>query len=305
MKILILGAGGFLGQAIAPRLAAEGHAVTGVVRDTRPGAGQANVEYVEAILDDTRTLTELARDADCVLHLAWDTTPGSSVGQPTLEAVNNLLPTFRLLEALGAPTRFPFVFVSSAGAVYDDQETGDSTERSPLNPRSYYGAAKLAAEMFLRAYSAQTGNPVVVVRPSNVYGPGQAPKRGFGIVPTIMRAITENRPFRIWGDGEATRDYLYIDDFAAFFTAIAQRRWENFNLYNLAAHNACSINRLCELIERVSGRRLEREYLPARGVDPSIVAIDSGLARRELGWRPHTDLETGLAATWKWFSNSP
>lgn len=305
MKILVLGAGGFLGQAIAPKLAAAGHSVTGVIRNPlerrAPGDG---IDYVEAILDDTRSIAALAADAEGILHLAWDTTPGTSRGQPTLEAVNNLLPTFRLLETIQATDGFPLVFVSSAGATYADTRAGPVDEDARLDPRSCYGAGKLAAEHFLRAFSAQTGHPVVIVRPSNVYGPGQAPKRQFGIVPTIMRALAEDRPFTVWGDGETTRNFLYVDDFADLVVRIAERSWQGTEVFNAGSAENCSINRLCDLLEGIAGRRLQREYRDQRGIDPEGVAIDSGRARRELGWAATTTLEVGLAAAWDWYTRT-
>jgi UDP-glucose 4-epimerase len=118
----------------------------------------------------------------------------------------------------------------------------------------------------------------------------------------MMRAINENEPFRIWGDGETSRDYLYLDDFVCFFAALVRRRWQGFNLYNVGAGAACSINALCRLLEKVSGKRLTVEYLPARGIDSTGGPVDCTKARNELDWRPHTDLETGLTATWRWFT---
>ena len=304
MKILALGATGFLGNLVTRRLAREGHRIACLVRDADVAQPDANFEYVQATLDDAQVIAEYARDADFLLHFAWDTTPGSSKGQPTVETVNNLLPTFRLIEQLHSQSGCQLVFISSAGAVYDDGSVERAVESSPLNPRSYYGAGKLAAEMFLRAFSAQTSNPVVIVRPSNVYGPGQRAKRQFAIVPTLMRAISDGSTFRVWGNGEATRDYLFADDFAEFFVAVTGRRWEGVSTFNLASERLCSVNELCAMLQKVSGRKLSLEYLPERGVDLRGLAIDSSAAKRELGWQASTRLEDGLVNTWEWFVRS-
>ena len=224
-------------------------------------------------------------------------------GQPVVEAVNNLLPTFRLIEQLHSLSACKLVFVSSAGAVYDETIVGAVDESAALGPKSYYGAAKLAVEMFLRAYAAQTGHQVVVVRPANVYGPGQRTKRQFAIVPTLMGAINNGETFNIWGNGEATRDYLFAEDFAEFFVLLAQERrdWEGVRTFNLASQQSCSINTLCELLQKVSGKPLALEYQPERGVDLSGAAIDCSHAMEELEWRASTPLETGLTRTWEWF----
>jgi UDP-glucose 4-epimerase len=304
VKILALGATGFLGEAVARRLAREGHEIVCLVRTAEVRAAIRGVTYVQATLDDAQVIAECAGDADYLLHFAWDTTPGSSKGQPSVEAVNNLLPTFRLLEQLHAGSGCPIVFVSSAGAVYEEGIPGKVTEASLLGPKSYYGAGKLAAEMFLRAFSAQTGSPVVIARPANVYGPGQVAKRQFAIIPTLMQALQDGSTFRIWGSGEATRDYLYIDDFADFFVAATDRRWQGVNVFNLSSKRSVSVKDLCRLLETVSGRQLSLAHAPERGVDLHGVEIDSSHAMQELGWQATTDLEEGLKRTWEWFAQS-
>jgi UDP-glucose 4-epimerase len=305
MKILVLGATGFLGQSVTSRLARDGHELVCVARNSAAETrNKGNVNYVQATLDDTQALLEHASDADFIFDFAWDTTPGTSKAQPAVEAVNNLLPTFRLLEQLHLTPGCPLVFVSSAGAVYDDVLDGNATESSPLGPKSYYGAGKLSAEMFLHAYAAQTGHPVVIARPSNVYGPGQRVKRQFAIVPTLMQAIHNGSTFKIWGSGEATRDFLYADDFSDFFVRLIKQKQHGISTYNVAAQSSCSIRELCDLLQEVSGRELSLEHLPERGVDLQGVDFDASHARAELGWQATTELRAGLAKTWDWFLNS-
>lgn len=304
MKILILGGSGFLGRLVATRLTREGHKVTCFVRNANITRANPDIEYIQATVDDARAISDHAQDADYLLHFAWDTTPGTSKGQPVVEAVNNLLPTFRLIEQLHIVDDCQLVFISSAGAIYDEARLKNAVETSPLNPKSYYGAGKLAVENFLRAYCAQTDHPVVIVRPSNVYGPGQLLKRQFGIVPTLMRAISTGNTFTVWGDGESTRDFVYADDFATFFVSLIERKWEGLTTLNLASETSCTINELCALLEKISGRQLSLEYFPERGVDLRGARIDASQARAKLGWTASTELEVGLQNTWEWFINS-
>jgi UDP-glucose 4-epimerase len=144
----------------------------------------------------------------------------------------------------------------------------------------------------------------VIVRPTNVYGPGQRAKREFAIVPTLMRNINDGSIFKVWGNGEATRDYLYADDFADFFVALTDRKWAGVNTFNLASQRLCSVNDLCALLEKVSGRRLSLEYVSERGVDLLGLRIHSSAAKQELGWQATTPLEEGLLRTWEWFVES-
>jgi UDP-glucose 4-epimerase len=120
VKIVILGATGFLGRLVTTRLAREGHHIVCVARKPGIQISADNIEYVQATLDDARAISENAKGADFLLHFAWDTTPGTSKGQPTIEAVNNLLPTFRMIEELQSLEGCQLIFVSSAGAVYDE-----------------------------------------------------------------------------------------------------------------------------------------------------------------------------------------
>lgn len=304
MKILILGATGFLGGVVTRRLAREGHHVVCLARKPSIPITAENIEYIQATLDDTQAISDNLKGTDFLVHFAWDTTPGTSKGQPTVEAINNLLPTFRLIEELQSVDNCKLIFVSSAGAVYDENSVSSACETSPLNPKSYYGAGKLAAEMFLRAYCAQSAHPVVITRPANVYGPGQQAKRQFAIVPTLMRAISSGSTFKIWGNGEAKRDYLYAEDFAEFFIALTNRQWRGVNIFNVASQKSYSVNYLCELLQEVSGRQLSIEYVPDRGVDSSGIEIDCSRAKAELGWHATTELEDGLTKTWEWFIRS-
>lgn len=304
MKILMLGATGFLGGIVTARLAGEGHQVVCLVRNARKRKALPNIEYVQATLDDTQAIAENAKDADYLLHFAWDTTPGTSKGQPTIEAINNLLPTFRLLEQLHSLSSCQLVFVSSGGTVYDETSASTVSEASALSPKSYYGAGKLAVEMFLRAYSAQTDHPVVIVRPANVYGPGQRIKRQFAIVPTLMQAMNDNSTFEVWGDGAATRDYLFVDDFAEFFSLLVAKKWQGVNTFNLASEKSFSINDLCDALQKISGKNLSLEYLPERGVDLHGVSFDCARTKSKLGWQACTNLEAGLRKTWEWFDKS-
>ena len=209
-----------------------------------------------------------------------------------------------MIEELQSIDQCQLVFVSTAGAVYDETDSVSASESSPLNPKSYYGAGKLAVEMFLRAYCAQTSHPVVIVRPANVYGPGQQAKRQFAIVPTLMRAISEGSTFKVWGNGETKRDYLYAEDFTEFFVALTERQWRGVNVFNVASQKLHSINDLCALLQEVSGSKLSIEYLSERGIDLGGIEIDCSRASAELGWRATTELEEGLAKTWQWFVRS-
>ena len=303
---MLIGGNGFIGRSLAAALPEYGHDVVSISRDL-PVSPQAGVEYIDCGYDQFSALGGVYEGCDAIVHLAWDTTPALSAGTPAVEVGANLLPLGRFLEGLEAHFRGQLLFVSSGGAVYGDGALGGSDglqESAALRPLSYYGAAKAAAEMFLGAFHHRSGLPVTVLRPSNVYGPGQAAKRFFAVVPTLFEALQWGATFRVIGDGSAARDYLFIDDFCALVNCIVnapaappQVRW----------HNACSGQsvQLIDLIrtaEAVSGLDAVLEFVPLRDSDVRTVSLSAASTAAEYDWRAHTSLQDGLAKTWQWTS---
>lgn len=304
MRIAVLGARGFLGQRLVHSLSRAGHQVTALSRGPKSAGLPSGVRYVQATIDDNAALKPVLSECDFAIHLAWDTTPGTSQGQPTLEVSTNLMASAHLIEMLQHHPRCAIVFVSSGGAIYADADVMPE-ESSPVAPRSYYGAAKCAAEQMLHAYHAQTGHTALVVRPPNVYGPGQVPKRQFGIVPTLMRCALDGTAFEIWGDGSTIRDYLYIEDFERFIETLVRLEWprSSFECFNAGSGTPVTINQLCETVERATGHQVRREYRVARNVDTRTVILNCAKASSMLRWKACVPLEDGLRETWRWITN--
>jgi UDP-glucose 4-epimerase len=168
-------------------------------------------------------------------------------------------------------------------------------------PRSYYGAAKGAVELMLHALCEQAGHRVTVLRPSNVYGPGQPALPGFGVIPALMRCARDGVAFECWGSGAIARDFLYIDDFTELVQKVlaTDTRGNRFQLLNAGSGTLVSLDELHALISRVSGREIAWHIREARVVDPPQVLLDSSLAREVIGWTPRTDIEQGLRLTWE------
>jgi UDP-glucose 4-epimerase len=303
MNIVILGGSGFLGSNLVRHLHSEGHFVHSVSRSPNPVLGPGH-RHSDLTLDDRRSLLPLLEDADFLFHLASDSTPGSSRLQPVLEGMNNLMPTLQLLESLQQRTLPRLVYISSGGAVYNPQaSSAPFSETAATLPQSYYGAGKLAAEAFIAAANRQTGQPALILRPSNVYGPGQRAKKQFGIVPTLLGAIRKEQAFTIWGDGSAIRDYLFIEDFLDLCSRLLHQEWAEdcLELFNCGSGQGLSVNQLCDSVEQVTGRQLQRKYESPRGVDTPAVTLNCERAAQRLGWSAATPLDSGLGKTWQWF----
>lgn len=296
-SVLVLGAAGFIGRQLVERIAGEGVPVLAATR--QPCAFDSDqVENVVAPFVEAATFSALLERCGAVVHAASSTTPGSSTATPQLDG--NLRTTLALLEALQAAPGRRLLYLSSAGTLYGDRDT-PAQETDPLRPRSYHGAGKAAAEQFLHAWAAQYDGTAVVLRPSNVYGPGQTARQGFAIVPTAMDCAATGRTLEIWGDGTQLRDYLHVADLVALcLHALQAPLPPGCHVFNAASGQAVTLNTLLERIEQVSGRTIHRRYDQPRIADVGKVLINPQAARQAFGWEALTDLDTGLAQTWQW-----
>ncbi|MGH8153155.1 MAG: NAD-dependent epimerase/dehydratase family protein [Rhodanobacteraceae bacterium] len=300
--ILLIGAGGFVGQRLLHALARRGESVIAVSRsafDTGGGPIEAHVRTLRDV-GDFEPLLEHAR---AVVHVAAVSTPGSSAGKPVQELDENVRPTVALLEAMQARPHVPLVYVSSGGSLYSRAGGGVSDEFAAVYSRSYHGAGKIAAEHFIEAWSNQFDGAAVVLRPSNLYGPGQEERPGFGIVRTAFGKLVRGETLHVWGDGSAERDYLYIDDFSRLvLAAIDAAPVPGFRVFNACSGTSVDLNGLFALIERIGGRVLQRHYEPGRRVDVPSVRMQATRARATYDWSAEVGLAEGLEHTWRWFS---
>lgn len=296
--VLLLGGGGFLGSALAQHLLRQNYTVHILTR--RAIASDApNVTLHQGSLDDHVILETILPICSAVIHLASTTTPGSSANHPLIEAEQNIAPTLRFLQILQQYEDIQLIFVSSGGTLYGNPKTIPVSENHELRPRSYHGAGKAAIEAFLMAYSIRPGKHVTILRPSNLYGPGQSMRQGFGVIRTMLEHLRHDTTMDIWGDGENIRDFLYISDMVAVFDILLNRE-AHTGIYNIGAGKGHSINQIREVIEQVCGKIFKFRYLPVREVDVRQVVLDCSRLKEQSGWQPQVSLEQGIRQTWEW-----
>lgn len=302
-NVLILGGGGFIGTALSRALEANGKHVVALTRNlTKPN--DSSIRYARGSFNSPAEFAPLLTECKTVVHLASNSTPGSSAGRPLIELEENLRVTLSLLEALQEAPHCNLLFVSSGGTLYSDKTLVPANESSNVNPLSYHGAGKAAAECFISAWTQQFSRSAIIVRPSNVYGPGQYAKQGFGIIPTSFAKIMKDQPLEIWGDGTAVRDYLFIDDLIKLCTAIIDTPTTfGVKIFNAGSNTGTSLIELLNLIEQITGRLIRRDLQTRRQVDASRIVIDSGKAHSQFGWKASTSLTEGLKRTWDWWTN--
>jgi UDP-glucose 4-epimerase len=297
-RVLLLGGAGFMGRTLRTRLQAGGHDVHVLTRGTTLEIADGRNIYGGGI-ENIDLLRQLIPRVDTIVHLASATTPGLSARTPSLEASLNIAPTLSLLEELQAHPGVRLIYVSSGGTVYGDPGSERVAESAPLKPLSYYGAGKLAVENFLNCFAHMTGNRVTILRPSNVYGPGQPRYQGFGVIRTMLQHVRDGTTMSIWGDGSVVRDFIYIDDVASAIECFIADP-SSSGTFNLGAGVGHSLNELVAIVESACATRLAIRHEPARGIDVRRVVLDTTAVRERYDWVPQTSLVDGVSKTWEW-----
>jgi len=296
--ILLVG-GGFIAQALLRQLAADGREVHVLSRRTTDADSSLGY-WRQGDLQDRDDLLRLLANCGTVVHLASTTTPSVSAQQPMLEA-GNLLPTLALLEVLQDFPETHLIYFSSGGTLYGNPDTLPVSESALVRPVSFHGAGKAAQEAFLHVLRTQ-GRAVTILRPANAYGPGQPLKNGFGLVRTVLEHLHRGTAIEIWGDGQAVRDYVFVDD-VAFACRMMIDRPGDCETYNVGSGVGHSIDELVALAGKVSGRAPCLIHRPGRPGDVSKVVLSVDKLRA-LGWTPATSLDAGLSQTWAWLQET-
>jgi UDP-glucose 4-epimerase len=297
-RILVIGKG-FLGCAVARALSQQKFRVTILSPRAESSERSGEPTVVRGSQADERLVDGLLQKHTSVIHAAWGTTPGSSAGRPTVEASVALAPWISFLETL---ERFPstrILFLSSGGAIYGNPIQLPASEDSPLQPLSYHGAGKAAAELFLRTLRAAGANPPTILRPSNVYGPGQPWRTGFGVLRHLLQCVIEHKPFPLWGDGSQVRDYLYVDDFVEAVVRLIRHQRVS-GTFNVGSGSGASLLELIAVVENVTGRPVRIESHARLETDVGRIVLDIGRIRDAIGWAPTTSLPEGIARMWQW-----
>src|SRR5512136_1299022 len=214
MNFLITGAAGFLGAALANRLAWEGHQVRGLddLSAGDPAVLSPDVLFTRGDVSDRPKLWTLLQDVDCVYHLAARVSVQESVLYPREYNTVNVGGTVSEMEAM-RDVGVKRVVLTSSGAVYGDQQLQPLTETMTPDPRSPYAVSKLAAEYYVRTIGSLWGIETVCLRVFNAYGPGQhIPPVHAPVIPYFLRQAMQHGTLVIHGDGKQTRDYVYVDD---------------------------------------------------------------------------------------------
>ena len=309
MKALVTGAAGFIGSTLADALTARGTEAIGLdcftdyyARDIKesnlaPLRQRPTFTFVEDALQ-TVDLDRALEGVTHVFHLSAQAGVRKSWGRDfATYTTHNVEATQRLLEAVKDRGLKKFVYASSS-SVYGDAVAIPMREDAMVQPVSPYGVTKLAAEHLCLLYTANYGVPTVSLRFFTVYGPKQRPDMGFH---RFLRAALTGQPITLYGDGEQTRDFTYVDDIVAALIA-AGERGRTGGVYNIGGGSRVSINEILALVGTVTGRRVDIRREPAQMGDMRDTFADTSRAKAELGFQPSTPLERGLRSEAEWLA---
>ncbi len=296
MNFLVTGAAGFLGSALANRLAREGQQVRGLddLSAGDPDRLGPEVLFTRGDVSDRPKLWTLLQDVDCVYHLAARVSVPESVLYPREYNAVNVGGTVSVMEAMRDVGVKRVVLVSS-GAVYGDrQQQPLSEDRSP-DPRSPYAVSKLAAEHYLHTIGSLWGIETVALRVFNAYGPGQPlPAAHPPVVPHFLRQASRRGSLVIHGRGDPTRDFVFIDDVVEALIAAATTGSIDRMVINIGSGTETSIRELAQAVMDAVDETADWILTEDRDPGPSRMCADVRVARQKLSYKPQTDLATGL-----------
>ena len=294
-RILVTGAGGFLGRALVRKLRAGGHTVLATGRGTSPFQADDGVLWHQLDLSVPAPDWPDLDGIELVYHLAWSTIPASANREPTEDVRVNVMGSLRLFEALPANAQPRIVFTSSGGTVYGVLKRVPADEDHPLNPISAYGVSKRAVEAYLDVFSHETNRSAISLRIGNLYGPGQATDRMFGAVTQFSRLLLAGSPVTMFGDGSVTRDYVYIDDVVEALLLAARSAFAG--CLNIGTGEGHSLNAVAQAVGSALGTTPVVDNQPMRRFDVPVSVLDCRRAEVHLGWRAITPLAEGVAQT--------
>jgi len=309
MKVLVTGTAGFIGSHLSERLLDDGWTVVGVDNfddfydpqikrcNIKSCLKNKNFRLVEADIRDVAAMDKAVGDGvEIVVHLAAKAGVRPSIEQPVLYTDVNVNGTAVLLQAAKKYKIKRFIFGSSS-SIYGNNKKVPFSENDNVDfPISPYAATKKAGELICHTYHHLYGISITCLRFFTVYGPRQRPDLA---IHKFAKLIEQNKPIPIYGDGTMMRDFTYIDDIIDG-TVAAMGKCDGFNIYNLGESSPVSVNDLVVEIENALGKKAVKKYLPPQPGDVECTYADITKAARDLGYRPSTTIQAGLAKFVEW-----
>ena len=302
MKILVTGGAGFIASHIVDAYIEDGHEVTivdnlstGRMENVNPKAKFVKID----IRDDNLAGVFKAGNFDVVNHHAAQMDVRKSVEDPRYDAEVNALGTLNLLQNCKNYNVKKFIFASTGGAVYGEQQEFPATEEHPNWPVSPYGITKMTGEKYIYFYHVSAGMQFVVLRYANVYGPRQNPFGEAGVVAIFASRLLSGQDTIINGDGKQTRDYVFVGDVVrANILALSCKENDRFNI---GTSIETDVNTIFSKLNHITGADMPERHGPAMEGEQFRSVLSYVHAKEHLDWHPEIDIDTGLRQTVVWF----
>ena len=304
---VVTGGGGFIGSCVVRALLDQSEIQVRVIDNFLTGQ-ERNLREVQLRIDlhrsdirDYEAMLAATRGADVVFHLAAIPSVPRSIEEPVLSHQVNIDGTFNVFRAC-AENKVKRVVYAASSSAYGDTPTLPKVESMAPRPKSPYAVQKLLGEYYANVFHSCFGLETVALRFFNVYGERQDPSSPYsGVISVFMQALIERRPPTIFGDGEQTRDWTYVEDVASLCLKAATAERVSGKMFNAGNGGRCSLNQVWEILQKIEGVSLAARYGEPRPGDVRDSQADRTAADRDLGHAPRFSLEEGLRRTLAWY----
>lgn len=305
MRILVTGGAGFIGSHVVDTYLQEGHEVS-IIDDMSSGKQeninpQAKFFKIDVGATEVEDIFKQGR-FDIVNHHAAQMDVRKSVADPIFDAKVNILGSLRLLQSCVKYKVKKFIFASTGGAIYGEQEKFPAPESHPTKPLSPYGVSKLAGEHYLFFYKMAYNMSPIILRYANVYGPRQDPHGEAGVVAIFAQKLLRGEQPVINGDGMQTRDFVYVGDVVR--ANVLALSCNGGGVFNIGSSRETTIKQLFKELANIAVVKFQEKYGPPKSGEQIRSVIDFKHAQTVLGWSPQVSLEEGLGRTVDYFKSN-
>lgn len=309
VRVLVTGADGFMGSHLTEKLVGSGAEVSAYVRgSSETGTTQFKLKNIGHIKDRLKSIiTGNISNPDAIklieknnpqviFHLAADAYVPNSFEHPLEVMETNLIGTLNVLHAAMRLEELQQIVCTSSSEIYGSAQYVPIDENHPLNPTSPYAASKAAADRYCFSYWNTYHLPIAIIRPFNTYGP----RHTYDVIPKFIKLALDGKDIPIYGSGEQTRDFTYIDDMIRAFLATGSDRRAIGEAINFGTSKDISIREIAEKIVRLSGSESRIAHEKERAAEVSRLCCDYSKAKRLFGWEPLVDIDEGLRRNIEW-----
>lgn len=299
-KILLLGGDGFLGKNLQNQLLINDFRITVFSRSQNKFF--PNIKNVDYIYDDFNKHQDIeVQKYDYVIHLAGSSNPLIDDSKPSAVFNESLNSSIEILQRL-SNSQAHFIYISSGGAIYGDQEGSLISEKSKIQPVNFYGQSKKIYESYINFFSQNYGLKSSIVRPGNVYGPGQSFNSSQGIISKFIYQTLKSEEIVLWNDGTFIRDYIYVDDFSKMIVKLINTN--KTGTYNVGSGIGYSVLDILSIIEDKIDLKSKRNFIKSPFKNVKKIILDISKAKKELNWVPKVSIDEGIQLTYDWIKKT-